>query len=113
MKFVTEQRSVIKTGHCQHVSNLAVVSASALAHRNKKANVFKAGKGIIVCFICGKNDNPQTSYGREKAFSCAEYFHPPKQVLGAEGTQKLLGSGSWLCRLLLRSFSQWHNLLEK
>lgn len=52
MEFITEQRSVIETGHCQHVSNLAVVSASALAHRNKKANVFKAGKGIIVCFIC-------------------------------------------------------------
>jgi len=43
----------------------------------------------------------QASCGEDMIPSSAECFCPPKQSLGAVGTQKLVGSDSQLCHLLL------------
>lgn len=69
-----------------------------------RGNVFKAGKGIIVCFTWStviRMKTQQAGHGGDMILSSAECFHPPKQSLGAAGTQKLVGSDSQLCRLLL------------
>lgn len=116
MGFMTEQRSVIEIGHCQHVFTLAKVIAYTLVHRNRMQDMFKAEKGNIVCFRYSTVISmtlQQANCEENKILSSAECFHPPKLSLGAEGTYKLMGSGSQLCHRLSMSFSLWHSLLEK
>lgn len=116
MGFMTEQRSVIEIGRCQHVFTLAKVIAYTLVHRNRMQDMFKAEKGNIVCFRYSTAISmtlQQANCEENKILSSAECFHPPKLSLGAEGTYKLMGSGSQLCHRLSMSFSLWHSLLEK